>query len=379
MKTLVWIMAAACGISVANIYYNQPLLAQMGVTFARSASYLPMFTQLGAGMGMFLFVPLGDILERRRLIVTVCLGTAVANVLVALAPSIAFLTVASVLVGLTSIVPHLILPFAAQVAASEERGSVVGTVLGGLLIGILLARTASGFVGAQFGWRAVYWMAAALMLSLALVLAEQLPHSRPAITLRYPDLLRSILVLVREQPLLREAALIGGMLFAAFSVFWATLIFRLANPPFHYGARLAGAFGLVGAAGALMAPAAGRITDRKSPRFTVGMGICVTVSSYVCFWLLGGSLAGLIAGVVLLDIGVQSGHVANQTRIYSLIPEARGRLNTVYMVTYFAGGALGSALGAYGWSIAHWNGVCIAGMAMALAALGVHILSTSAT
>jgi predicted MFS family arabinose efflux permease len=366
-------MATACGISVANIYYNQPLLAQMGASFARDASYLPMFTQLGAGMGMFLFVPLGDILERRRLIVTVCLSTAIANVLVGLAPSLAFLTVASVLVGLTSIVPHLILPFAAQVAVPDERGRVVGTVLGGLLIGILLARTVSGFVGAQFGWRSVYWIASALMLSLALVLAQQLPHSLPAINLRYPDLLRSILVLVREQPLLREASLIGGMLFGAFSVFWATLIFRLANPPFHYGARLAGAFGLIGAAGALMAPMAGRITDRKGPRFTVGMGIGITVISYLCFWLFGGSLAGLIAGVVLLDIGVQSGHVANQTRIYSLIPEARGRLNTVYMVTYFAGGALGSALGAYGWSVAHWNGVCTAGICLALVALAVHV------
>ena len=367
-------MAAACGISVANIYYNQPLLAQIGVAFARDAAYLPMFTQLGAGLGMFLFVPLGDILERRRLIVTVCIGTAVATMLTAIAPSLAFLTAASVLVGLTSIVPHLILPFAAHVSSAEERGRVVGTVLGGLLIGILLARTASGFIGAQFGWRSVYGMAAALMLALAAVLARQLPRSSPAMMMRYPQLLRSVFVLVREQPLLREASLIGGMLFGSFSVFWATLIYRLSTPPFHYGARMAGLFGLIGAAGALMAPAAGRITDRKTPRFTVGMGISIAVASYVWFWILGGSMPGLIAGVVLLDIGVQSGHVANQTRIYSLIPEARGRLNMVYMVTYFAGGAMGSALGAYGWSIAQWNGVCAAGLCLALAALAIHLL-----
>ena len=362
---------------MANIYYNQPLLAQIGATFTGDAAYLPMFTQVGAGLGMFLFVPLGDMFERRRLIVTVCLATAMATILAAVAPSLSFLAAASVLVGLTSIVPHLILPFAAQVSAPEERGRVVGTVLGGLLIGILLARTASGFLGAEFGWRAVYGMAAALMLSLAAILAKQLPTSSPRISMPYPDLLRSILAFVLEQPLLREAAVIGGMLFGAFSAFWATLVFHLAAPPFHYGARAAGLFGLIGAAGALVAPAAGRITDRKTPRFTVGIGIGTTIVSYLCLWLFGGSLLGLIAGVILLDLGVQAGHVANQTRIYGLIPEARSRLNTVYMVTYFAGGALGSALGAYGWSAARWNGVCAAGLCLSVAALVVHLAGES--
>ena len=372
MTRLVWIMAVACGVSVANIYYNQPLLAQIGVTFARDAAYLPMYTQLGVAIGMFLFVPLGDILERRRLIVTACLATAATATLIALAPSLPLLALASALIGITSVVPHLVLPFAAQISAPEIRGRVVGTILGGLLIGILLARTASGLIGAAFGWRAVYWMAAALMASLGAVLSRQLPRSEPTIALRYPDLLRSLLALIRQQPLLRDAALIGGLLFGSFSVFWATLIFRLAAPPFHYGARTAGLFGLIGAAGALVAPAAGRITDRKSPQYTIGIAICVTILSYLCFWLFGNSFAGLIAGVVLLDAGVQAGHVANQTRIYSLIPEARGRLNTVYMVTYFAGGALGSALGAWGWSAARWTGVCIAGLCLSAAALAVH-------
>jgi predicted MFS family arabinose efflux permease len=372
-------MAAACGISVANIYYNQPLLASIGATFAgttfaKEAAYLPMFTQLGAGLGMFLFVPLGDIFERRRLIVLVSISTACATTLAALAPSLSLLAAASVMVGLTSIVPHLILPFAAQVSAPEERGRVVGTVLGGLLIGILLARTASGFIGATFGWRAVYWMAAALMIALALTLSKQLPRSEPAVAMPYPQLLRSIAALVREQPLLRQASLIGGTLFGAFSAFWATLIFRLAASPFHYGARMAGLFGLIGVVGALIAPAAGKVTDRKGPRYTIGIGIGITIAAYLCFWSLGTTFIGLILGVILLDLGVQAAHVANQTRIYSLIPEARSRLNTVYMVSYFAGGAVGSALGAYGWSIARWTGVCVAGLACSLAALAVHLV-----
>jgi predicted MFS family arabinose efflux permease len=366
-------MAAGCGISVANIYYNQPLLARIGTTFAADAAYLPMYTQLGAGLGMFLFVPLGDIFERRRLIVLVSISTAAAAGLAALSPSLTLLAAASVLVGLTSIVPHLILPFAAQVSSPEERGHVVGTVLGGLLIGILLARTASGFIGASFGWRSVYWMAAALMTALALTLSKQLPRSEPAVTMSYPQLLRSIAALISEQPLLRQSSLIGGTLFGAFSAFWATLVFRLAAPPYHYGARMAGLFGLIGVVGALIAPAAGKITDRKSPRYTIGIGIAITIAAYFCFWSLGATFAGLIAGVILLDLGVQAAHVANQTRIYSLIPEARSRLNTVYMVTYFAGGAFGSALGAYGWSVAHWTGVCLAGLLCSFAALAIHL------
>jgi predicted MFS family arabinose efflux permease len=368
---LVWILAAACGISVANIYYNQPLLEQMGGTFNGSAAYLPMFTQIGAGMGMFLFVPLGDMFERRRLIVLVSSCAAAACVLTALSPSLAFLSAASLILGLASIVPHLILPFAAQISAPAERGRVVGTVLSGLLVGILAARTVSGFVGSALGWRAMFWIAALLMSALAFTLGRTLPTSEPRLRLSYAQLLRSIVTLIREQPLLREASLIGALLFGAFSVFWATLIFRLGD------AKMAGLFGLVGVAGALAANAMGRIADRRGPRYTVGIGITITVLSYVVFWLTGATIIGLIAGVILLDLGVQAGHVSNQTRIYGILPEARSRLNTVYMVTYFLGGSLGSALGAYGWKLAQWNGVCVAGLVLSLIALLAHVTSRS--
>jgi len=356
-------MAAACGIAVANIYYNQPLLEQMG------GAYLPMFTQVGAGLGMFLFVPLGDMFERRRLIVLVSSSTAIACVLTAISPNLAVLSLASFILGLTSIVPHLILPFAAQISAPAERGRVVGTVLSGLLIGILAARTVSGFVGAAFGWRAMYWIAAGLMAVLAFTLGRTLPKSEPHSAISYPQLLRSIVSLIREQPLLRQASLIGALLFGAFSVFWATLIYRLGD------ARIAGLFGLIGVAGALAASFVGRIADRKGPRFTVGIGIATTVASYAVFWITGSTIWGLIAGVILLDLGVQAAHVSNQTRIYSILPEARSRLNTVYMVTYFLGGSLGSALGAYGWRIAKWNGVCTAGLVLSLVALSIHLLA----
>jgi predicted MFS family arabinose efflux permease len=354
-------MAAACGVSVANIYYNQPLLEQMG------GAYLPVFTQVGAGLGMFLFVPLGDMFERRRLIVTVSSTTAVACILTAISPTLALLSIASLILGLTSIVPHLILPFAAQLAPPAQRGQVVGTVLSGLLIGILAARTVSGFIGAAFGWRAVYFIAAALMAILAITLARVLPRSEVPNAISYPKLLASIVTLVREQPLLREASLIGGLLFGAFSVFWATLAYRLGDP------RAAGLFGLVGIVGALAASAAGRITDQRGPRFTIGIGIVIVIASYALFWLTGSTIAGLVLGVVLLDLGVQAAHVANQSRIYGIQPEARSRLNTVYMVTYFVGGSIGSALGAYGWKVAQWNGVCLAGAVLSVLALAVHL------
>lgn len=366
-------MAAACGIGVANIYYNQPLLVAIGSEFHREAGYLPTVTQIGAGLGMLLFVPLGDTVERRRLITLVCLATATSALLTALAPSLPLLLAASFLLGLCSVVPHLILPFAAQIASPSERGKVLGTVLSGLLIGILLARTVSGFLGAWIGWRSVYWMAAGCMVLLSLSLRLALPKSEPVARMGYGKLLFSMLQLVQEKALLRESSLIGAMLFGAFSVFWATLIFVLVTPPFHAGSRLAGTFGLIGAVGALAANVAGRIADRRGPRFTVGVGIGTTLLSYVAMFAIGRWMWGLVAGCTLLDLGVQTGHVANQTRIYSMEPELRSRLNTVYMVSYFAGGATGSALGAYGWYRGGWLGVCCAGTLLSSLALVVHL------
>jgi predicted MFS family arabinose efflux permease len=217
----------------------------------------------------------------------------------------------------------------------------------------------------------VYRIAAAAMFTLAVVLRYALPYDRPEPNLRYGELLRSTVNLALTQPLLREAAMIGGLLFGAFSTFWATLVFFLGTPPYNYGARVAGLFGVVGAVGVLFAPWAGRLADRKGPAFTVTLGILISLGSYVVFDLAGYGIWGLVAGVILLDLGVQAGHVANLSRVYALVPEARSRLNTVYMVTYFLGGALGSALGAYGWTHWRWNGVCAAGAAQLLIALAV--------
>ncbi len=229
----------------------------------------------------------------------------------------------------------------------------------------------SGFAGDLMGWRAVYRMASGAMFALAIVSRFALPRDLPERRLRYRELVGSMAHLALTQPVLREAAIIGGMLFGAFSSFWATLAFFLATPPYHYGPRVAGAFGIVGAVGVLFAPWIGAVTDRRGPAFTVALSVLTAIASYGVLYAAGHAITGLVAGVILLDLGVQAGHVANQTRIYALIPEARSRLNTVYMVTYFLGGALGSALGAYGWSHWRWTGVCAAGTMQLAVALAV--------
>lgn len=371
----VWLMAVASGLTVANLYYNQPLLALMGQTFHASEQqmgFISMTTQLGTALGMLLFVPLGDMLERRRAIVTMVAAITCALAAVAVSPNIVLLAMASLAVGLTSIVPHLILPFAANLSGPSERGKVVGSVLSGLMIGILLARTISGFVGAGLGWRAMYWIAGGLMIGLAVVLATSLPKSQPSSAMSYWQLLQSLPSFIREQPALRQAAVIGGMIFGAFSAFWTTLVFLLAAPPYHYGSEVAGLFGLVGVVGAAAAPLAGRLSDKKSPRLTVGLAIATTMVSFFVFWLVGYQLSGLTIGVLLLDLGANSAHVSNQAIIYSLVPEARSRLNTVYMVTFFLGGALGSSLGAIGWSLWQWNGVCLVGVLMTAVAFAAY-------
>ncbi len=330
-------------------------------------------TQLGYAIGLLLIVPLGDAFERRRLIVTMLLAVTVALIATALAPSISWLTLACFAIGVTTVVPQLIVPLAASLAAPRERGRVVGTVMSGLLIGVLLARTVSGFIGAQFGWRAMYWIAAGMMLLLALALRMTLPPSRPRARLSYAQSLRSLGELLRTEPSIREMSIFGGMVFGAFSAFWSTLAFFLSTPPYHYGSEVVGLFGLVGVVGALAASLAGRLSDRIDARYITGGSIATTLLAFVTFWLFGQWLWGLIIGVILLDLGTQSNQISNQARVYSLNPEARNRLNTIYMVSYFVGGSLGTALGTYGWSVARWTGVCIVGVAMLMVAIIVYL------
>ena len=369
---LVWLMALSAGLSVANLYYHQPLLGDIGRTFQASdhaVGLVATASQVGYALGLLLIVPLGDSLERRRVIVVMCCLVSLAAMGMALAPGLSWLVAASALVGVTTVVPQLLVPFAAHLAPAEQRGRVAGLVMSGLLIGILLSRTAAGFLGVQFGWRAMFWIAAGVMGGLAVLLRLALPRQPPQAVLPYGALLRSLVDLVREEPVLRLHSLLGALTFAAFSAFWTTLALHLQALPQHYGPRVAGLFGVVGVAGAVAAPLVGRYTDRGGDRRINALAIGVLFVSFLVLGVAGERLVGIALGVILLDLGAQANHISNQTRVYALRSEARNRLNTVYMVTYFVGGALGAGAGSTAWSHVGWSGVCAVGAGFSLLAL----------
>ncbi|QEH33541.1 Inner membrane transport protein YnfM [Aquisphaera giovannonii] len=372
-------MAIGCGLSVANLYYSQPLLADMARAMRvgdREMGVVSMLGQAGYALGLLLFVPVGDLTEKRSFIVGMLGAVAVACLAVTASPSYAWLAASSFILGAATIVPQLIVPFAATIAAPGERGKVVGTVMSGLLVGILSARTASGLIGHSLGWRATYGIAAVLMVGLMIAIRFTLPRSVPDHAgMSYPLLLHSMLGLIRDEPILRHSAVFGAMMFAAFSVFWTTLAFHLSRPPFEYSSDIVGLFGAIGVGGAAAAPWIGAFADRRSARWTIGLGMILTLMAFVIFGVAGRTIVGMIVGVILLDIGVQCSHVSNQTRIFALRPEARSRVNTVYMVAFFCGGSLGSLLGAQAWSLWGWPGVSACGIAFVLVALGAFWLT----
>jgi len=350
----VGIMAAAGGIAVANLYYNQPMLPDIGRSFGVAADaivFLPMLTQIGYALGLFLFVPLGDIVDRHQLVVPLLFGIIAPQLTLtlALAPSLVWLDVASLTLGMMSAVAQVLVAFAAQLSPPQHRGRIIGTLQAGILAGILLARTVSGTVSEHVGWRPIFWLAAAINLGVLVVLHRVLRRTPPRTPQPYPRLPRSLKDLWRSYPQLRTSSLIGALLFAAFSVFWSTLAFRLGEPPFGYGPQEAGLFGLLGAAGATSAPLAGYLTDRRGAGFTVAVGTVATATAFVVFMLAGSSLAMLGLGVVLLDVGIQAAMNANQSTVLSPAPQATGRTNTIYIVIYFVGGALGSYTGGLAW------------------------------
>jgi predicted MFS family arabinose efflux permease len=375
-RWIVWLLAFSTGCIVANIYYVQPLLADIAREFGLSVTQtgaIAMLGQIGTGLGMLFFVPLGDKYERRSLISGMLLVEAIALAFAASAANVTWLCVACFAVGAMTATVHVIVPLAAHLAPARERGHVVGTVLSGLLAGVLLARAFSGIVGAQYGWRTVYWFASGLMLLLAVTLRFALKPSEPELSMKWTELMRSVISLAREHATLREAALLACLLFMSFSALWTTLVFLLRMPPYHYGTTAAGLFGLLGAASVAAAPLVGRMSDRHGSERAIRIAIVSALVGFVLLLFLGRTLVGLVAGIVLIDIGVQSGHVANQSRIYSLVPTARSRINTFYMVAFFVGGALGSYLGPLGFNLAGWNGFCAVPLAALCFALAYFI------
>jgi predicted MFS family arabinose efflux permease len=355
------------GGAVANIYYNQPLLGLLVAEFGdRAALWIPTACLVGYGLGILGLVPLGDSLPRRSLIMGQLLGLSLALLLAGASPNLGLLALASLVIGILASAAQQAVPFAAELAPDASRGRIVGQVMTGLLTGILLARTVSGFVGAQFGWRAVFFAAAGVALVMAGIAAATLPRTPQTRPLRYRALMLSILYLVRTQPVLRTASLSQALLFASFNAFWATLALLVEAPPFDLTAAGAGLFGVIGVAGAFVAPLSGRFTDRRGARPVVLGGSVMVFAAFAVLWFAGwGSLAAVVIGVLLIDIGLNGALIANQTRAYALVPGARGRINTVLFTVMFVFGALGAYAGSQAYLLVGWPGVCTVGLVLA--------------
>jgi predicted MFS family arabinose efflux permease len=375
----VFLMALSCALAVSPIYYHQPLLPQIASTFgvpAAHASLIATLTQLGYAMGLLLFVPLADGVQPRALASRAIVVNAVALIACAIAPSFFALAACSFLVGLTAISAQIIIPTVSGMAPPAMRGRIVGSLLGGLSSGVLLARTLSGVMGALMGWRSIFWLAAVIDLALLFVVRE-LPSSSTQASVRYRELMQSLAGLIRDERLLRLSAAMGFLVFAAFSALWATLAVLLARPPYHYGPATIGAFGLIGLIGLAVSSQIGALVDRVGPRNIASIGAVTVTLAFVFIAAGGRSLVLLVVGMVLLDLGNRASFIANQARIYALRPEARSRLNTVYMVSYFLGGALGAALGGVSALHAAWIGLAAVGVVLSLAAAAVNALSYS--
>jgi predicted MFS family arabinose efflux permease len=376
---LVRLMAVTCAVTVANLYYAQPLLHSIGSDLhvsQGSASLLVTVGQAGYALGLLFIVPAGDIIRRRPLLTALLACCALTLAASALAPSLLVLDVAAGLAGVTSVVVQMLVPYAATLASDRERSRVIGTLMGGLLIGILLSRTFAGVVAGFAGWRAVYGIAAGFMALTAVMLRRALPDHGPQLAISYREQLRGVLRVARAEPALRWRSLIAACGFGSFACFWTTVTFLLAGPQYGFSQLDIGLFALVGAAGAITSMAAGRLLDaRPGLRWPAsGAALALLAVAYLPIGLGGAHLGAaglvlLIVGVLLMDASVQASHVINQSVIYDLLPEARSRLTTVYITTMFAGGAIGSAAGAQAYAHWGWTGATLTAAAFPLAGL----------
>jgi predicted MFS family arabinose efflux permease len=366
-NALIVLMAVAIGVIVANLYYLQPLLHQVRHDFRISttdATLLMTLVQIGYAAGLAFVVPLGDLLPRRRLVVAIFLIAAVTMGVGALLSSFVAFAAVTLVIGLTSVGGQVLIPFAADLAEPAQRGRVIGRVMSGLLMGILLSRTASGLVAQAAGWRTVYWGAAALLAVMALVLRRVLPAEPVREHVRYRSLVAGSFSLLVTLPELRRRAWFGALIFAGFSVVWTTLSFHLASAPFHYSNAVIGLFGLFGVAGVLAANLAGHHADKQRSHLSTIVGALLFLLAFAILSLGRNSFWAMALGLIVLDGGMQGLQVTNQSIIYALLPEARSRINSAYMVCAFTGASIGSyAAGqlyaAYGWTGDCWLGAAI--------------------
>lgn len=372
-SSVVLLFAIACGLAVGNVYYAQPLLDAMAEAFAMAPATIGIvitLTQIGYGLGLVLLVPLGDLLNRRRLIVTQTLLSTAALLMIALAPNSVWLLLGMTLTGLLAVVTQVLVAYAATLAVPAQRGRVVGVVTSGIVVGILLARTIAGVMADLAGWRAIYLLSAGLTLLMALLLLRVLPRDEAAQPPSgYVELIASVFSLFRQEPVLRQRAILALLTFASAMVLWTPMVLPLAAPPLSLSHSEIGLFGLAGAAGALAAARAGHLADRGLGQWVSGLSLLLMVASWLPIALTQSSLWALLLGVITLDLGLQAVHVTSQSMIYNVRPEAQSRLTAGYMLFYSIGSALGSITSTAMYAWAGWTGVCLLGAAINAVAL----------
>lgn len=379
MAATLWLMTIGSGLVVANLYYNQPLLSliskELGQTES-AVSKVAMITQIGYAVGLLFLVPAGDMFKRKRIILIDFIFMILSLLAFSISSSLTTLILSGFFIGLTSVIPQIFIPLTAQLSHPQDTAKNVSMVVSGLLIGILVSRVFSGVIAQYVGWRMVFIIAAAIMFLLALFIVWLLPEMTPTFEGSYKQLMQSILYYVQTFPALRLSAIRGALVFASFSLFWTTLVFRLEQAPFFAGSDVAGLFGLVGVVGALAATITGRITNKIGQNHIITAGACIMLVAWFIFGLCGATYAGLIVGIILLDMGIQAVNVSNQSLIFSSHREATNRINTAYMVTYFIGGAVGTWIGGIAWSLFGWSGAVWAGALFILLCLLFHLINT---
>nr|WP_210429625.1 MFS transporter [Paenibacillus dendritiformis] len=369
-------MAISCGVIVANLYYAQPLVGPISSAIGLStetAGLVVTLTQIGYGIGLLFIVPLGDIIENRRLVVASLLFTAVALTIAAVVKNTALFLIASLFIGVGSVAAQVLVPYAAHLSPDASRGRAVGNVMSGLLLGIMLARPVSSLVADLLSWHAVFFLSAATIFVLALLLAKALPARKPLVNVQYPTLMGTMWNLLRTTPILRRRAIYHACVFGTFSLFWTTVPLLLSSPAFHFSQKEIALFALVGVSGAVAAPVAGRFADKGWIRPATGLALAIVIISILLpLMIQGGSTAAvitLVIAAILLDMGVSANLVLGQRAIFSLEAEFRSRLNGLYMAIFFLGGAIGSYLGGWAYALGGWNAALWIGIAFPIIAM----------
>lgn len=374
-KSLIVILAIASGVTVANIYYIQPLLNEFSKYFSITSSQsgiLATLTQIGYAAGLFFILPAADIINRKKLLLSILFFSIISLFLFTLSPNFTVAVIISFTIGLTSIVPQLLIPFGAQMSEPQDRGKNIGTIMSGLLIGMLASRVFSGLIGNNFGWKSVYLCATVLVGIIFILLYKMLPKNNQVQSITYINSLKSLFTLPKKYKVLAQSSVIGAVIFAIFSAFWSVLTFYLSNK-FKFSSDIIGLFGVLGISGAIFAPLAGKMSDKKGTSFTILFHLVIIAVLIIILKIFENNIVGIVIGIILLDYGVQCCNVANQARIQSLSNSERNRITSIYMVSFFLGGSCGTYIGTNLYDLFSWNGFIIMSTVLILFALIFHI------